>query len=147
MRTVARKRAGCCKNLSLTDHMTTPTTPPEAPREAGSRTQHTPGPWLIDRLTRRWGGNTNNRYRHMIQRGEGDEFPSIAEVPSNWTPYQDDHVAEANARLIAAAPDLLAACRELLRYFVPSRDRMNAEQEAAFNTVRAAIARATEGRE
>lgn len=67
--------------------------------------KHTPGPWIVDRLTRR--GQTGNNYAHWIQNAEGEDGQRIAIVESNWTPEREDSTAEANARLIASAPDLL----------------------------------------
>ncbi len=54
----------------------------------------------------------------------------------------------ANARLIAAAPELLAALDNVLRYCVtakgfPDAARRTVEQQAAYDAARAAIAAAT----
>ena len=62
--------------------------------------KHTPGPWRIDE----WGD---------IVAGLRD----IAETAHIWNDGGDDTLPEmrrANARLIAAAPDLLAACTALV---------------------------------
>ena len=68
-------------------------------------TKHTPGPWT------------------MHPRGkDGAEVRATASVAwcgSAWTLGSENQViradeAQANARLIAAAPDLLAACEEFL---------------------------------
>lgn len=58
---------------------------------------HTPGPWTIHQ--------TRKGAEVWIQSERGTVFDSGA--PNEWP------LSEANARLIAAAPDLLAAC-ELL---------------------------------
>ena len=62
--------------------------------------QHTPGPWTTGHPSP-WGAADENR--GCLSRGEYIVFP----LP------EDDEI-EANARLIAAAPDLLAALRDLV---------------------------------
>ncbi len=60
--------------------------------------KHTPGPWLAQ-------GRYIGVKGHMSYIGEcGDQN-------GNWT---NEPMAVANARLIAAAPDLLEACKALL---------------------------------
>jgi hypothetical protein len=67
----------------------------------------TPGPWRVD-----------PQYPHDIQAGEGDSAMEIASVCNrddgmdHW--YPPDEQADANARLIAASPDMAEALRELL---------------------------------
>lgn len=53
---------------------------------------------------------------------------------------------EPDARLIAAAPDMLEALREMLRQFEPANDLDDAtpEMDDAVTLTRAAIAKATE---
>ena len=66
--------------------------------------KHTPGPWRVQ--------GTRIEYGPFVA---GDGFvvakvfrdPSETGTPNEW---------EANARLIAAAPDLLAACREAIDF-------------------------------
>ena len=68
-------------------------TPPEA---------HTPGPWVV---------NTNRRYGNAL--GvicvEHPEFDAIDVLTVGWSDSEQEH--KANARLIAAAPDLLQALK------------------------------------
>jgi hypothetical protein len=60
-------------------------------------TTHTPGPWHV----------YGNRYIY----GDG---PVVAKVTdTNWR-WQDASMLEANARLIAASPDMLDALRDIL---------------------------------
>ena len=101
-------------------------------------TQHTPGPWRVAttpdsprekavRLTR----------FHSIGVNGG---PAIAILPDG----QRD-ILDANARLIAVAPELLAALRELLKHRAPmfSSDEPQATNyQNAVNRARAAIAKA-----
>jgi hypothetical protein len=62
--------------------------------------EHTPGPW-------EW-SHTNDRYRHTIHVG-------IVEIAKTPRCHIDDHDEnEANARLIAAAPELLEALEEAI---------------------------------
>ena len=66
-------------------------------------TEHTPGPWTVDD-----GINVVHRYT-TPERGPGYEVAGIAKVT-----YAAART-EANAYLIAAAPDLLAALEAMLR--------------------------------
>ena len=80
---------------------------------------HTPGPWTLD--TAGW---------PLIINGPGDEpeQPSIValihgntEGPKDYYSYPDD-VAEANARLMTAAPELLAALQNTLELLSDRHD-------------------------
>ena len=85
-------------------------------------TQHTPGPWHV--------------FRDQIN----DE---VGLTVARWVQYVDEYKehAEANARLIAAAPDMLAA---LVRVEA-SLTELGAKGEP-LKSIRAAIAKATGGR-
>lgn len=81
---------------------------------------HTPGPWTFSR----W--NEFGDMRFYIAQADGaphtpqlsDVATLIAETPSNeWQSIQ-----EANARLIAAAPELLAMVAELKRHIEAGSD-------------------------
>ena len=84
-------------------------------------TKHTPGPWTC---------NTNYSTQHYM----------VWDTDGNYHEMRDE-VAEmdANARLIAAAPDLLAALETLTREWDLGRSPLAAEWSKA----RAAIALAT----
>ena len=82
--------------------------------------KHTPGPWVVEHIDAP--GNIDGAMVILAVDGPGDE--SICRVWSRTMPYVTrpgkhhnrgnfvvDPVALANARLIAAAPDLLAACK------------------------------------
>jgi hypothetical protein len=59
-----------------------------------------------------------------------------------YTVCNPSPMGEANARLIAAAPDLLAACQGLIEYFIdPSWDDYSDTE--TMQAARAAIAKAT----
>lgn len=61
---------------------------------------HTPGPWHVETEPQ---GSKGNYTQYTIQ-------PHIADV------FYMNQTGEANARLIAAAPDLLAALEEILEH-------------------------------
>ena len=63
---------------------------------------HTPAPWILDDLGDKW---------DLITETKNPHGPSwIAEIISG---YDGD---EANAKLIAAAPELLEACKAMAEY-------------------------------
>ena len=85
--------------------------------------KHTPGPWAVDRYC-----------RDITPVGR---YLRIAEIPGhreNDTP--DSQEREANARLIAAAPDLLAALQAARGYV---------SQPKVLAAILSAIAKATGG--
>lgn len=99
------------------------------------QTKHTPGPWKaindpfhFDTLSTVIGGEEAPEQCTL-------KYPAMIEVGG----YAGLEKQEANARLIASAPELLAACRELLNCIDPARDWSEAK------AARAAIAKA-EGR-
>lgn len=98
-------------------------------------TKHTPGPWQIS-------DNVNNHCGTgcWYQITRGDEY--VCEIYAIEEKNPDIEKHEANARLIAAAPDLLAACEALLvewEYI----ERMHGEHGGReVSMVRAAIAKA-----
>lgn len=65
---------------------------------------HTPGPWTIERMPIQSCGGSNTCYKIG---------PFQACIYDDWRPREvgiSENENSANARLIAAAPDLLAAC-------------------------------------
>lgn len=113
--------------------------------------KHTPGPWAAKRVgLQQW----------WINAPFGDPtigynfWDGLAEVygSDDW-PESGRKVAEANARLIAAAPELLQACEAMIEWDDREEDhavdfaaRM-ALCERAFDLARAAIAKAKGGAE
>lgn len=67
-----------------------------------SNSTHSPGPWMVEPIN---GGQT-----YQITSAESRHFAVIAETPVDGTGAD-----EANARLIAAAPELLAALEVVRR--------------------------------
>ena len=84
--------------------------------------KHTPGPWTGAGPSF---GDPLPRYTTEIVtewEGDDDDVICICELP--FSHYDDEN--EANARLIAAAPDLLAAMQGLLRGIFDGPDEANA---------------------
>ena len=65
------------------------------------KTKHTKAPWLI----------TTIQGEDCLMVGGGDGSEVVADIRTDWP----GEVVEANARLIAAAPELLEACEGLLQ--------------------------------
>jgi len=87
--------------------------------------KHTPGPWSVDDP-------------HQIWAESAGEYVAITRV-EDWETIPREQ-AEANARLIATAPDLLEALNELIGW------QTTAPHEA-IQAAKAAIAKATGGKE
>ena len=97
--------------------------------------QHTPGPWSLS--------PSFDRVERRVQ--HGDNPPLVWGIASGINSAHPDYLPRAeqiaNARLIAAAPELLAALEELCadKYLA---DPINADR---MRNARAAIAKATGG--
>jgi hypothetical protein len=87
-------------------------------------TNHTPGPWNTD--------DTKSFYVFAAEQSGVTHGPFVANAST-----------AANARLIAAAPDLLAALRQCLVIVDAHRRAAGGEGDIAAMNARAAIARAT----
>ena len=77
------------------------------------RTKHTPGPWKYAPHL------CSDGYRVFVpHEADNDQHDAIADLETWQTPEE----TEANACLIAAAPDLLAACEKLADHmdFMPT---------------------------
>lgn len=94
-------------------------------------TQHTPGPWVFD-LSKSWRPHRVSLY-HFV----GNDDADIAHIGENFSSNRSPAETIANARLIAAAPELLAACQRALAEAVAD------DQDGWFANMRAAIAKAT----
>ena len=86
-------------------------------------TTHTPGPWTARKHIAN-PHDTPPGFRECCQRatyiaGPGGDSDFVADVF-----LKDDEHAENNARLIAAAPDLLAACKAALPLLSDYRERV-----------------------
>lgn len=72
--------------------------------------RHTPGDWRWSRLN--WRNEIDNDRLYICAENERGFFTGVCIVEGNRT---SQITTEANAHLIAAAPDLLAACEALVR--------------------------------
>lgn len=95
-------------------------------------TQHTPGPW-------HYHDGRKNGTRQMV--GTGEMW--IAEMTTGIGFDQSDTEAEANARLFAAAPDLLEAGRVAVDLWDSTSAAVDPDE--ILMLIRDAIAKATEG--
>jgi hypothetical protein len=107
-----------------------------------SDAKHTPGPWQLFEDYDAIGGFRQRVYSVHGDIRPGHQFRGIARVPAS----EGDEMLEANARLIAAAPDLLEALKELrlICSDIPAIERNPRFAEASRKAL-AAISRA-EGR-
>ena len=94
--------------------------------------KHTPGPWLIAESVVSRHAVTN--MRRIRSKNEGLEHGAVCDVYG----IQDGSEASANARLIAAAPDLLEALQGIV-----SADDAHELTQKHIESARAAIAKAT----
>lgn len=78
----------------------------------------TPGPWRVDGHEHK---NGVVEYTIVSISGDAVGCAPVAEVLRNNPRSIPEHRVEANARLLAAAPDLLAALESLVETFDPDR--------------------------
>jgi hypothetical protein len=88
--------------------------------------KHTPGPWTVRCLD-----ETDEEYR---VEAASTLFVDISPCSDGYTPGQ----TKFNARLIAAAPDLLAACEKFVSYYPRG---INPDLDDGYLLARAAIAK------
>lgn len=103
-------------------------------------TEHTPGEWTTTLAVRR----STDFVEHIKVKADNDW--TMAEV-RYWHQHEGGPaMAEANARLIAAAPDLLAAC-EAARPALSAHEQTGCDcpDSEAARLIRAAIAKAKGG--
>jgi hypothetical protein len=102
--------------------------------------KHTPGPWVVDEAQ-------PGDLFHNVVRGEGDSFGVLCRTSINGNAN-----AEADARLIAAAPELLEALRIAQAFMSIASDwnideaEINGETRSTYDwleVVDSAIAKAT----
>ena len=94
---------------------------------------HTPGPWIAVSS-----GNANNENQHAIQANDGTWIAETINHRPKW------HSQKANARLIAAAPDLLNELRRTREWVAQYLDIPGHADAARFkvNAIDAVIAKA-----
>lgn len=98
--------------------------------EATKTEAFTPGPWEVRK-------DPSHFHTASSVYECGVDFPSVAEVGGSTVVMQ-----EANARLIAAAPDLYAACKDVVNCYANLSDDALAQ---AVSMCRAALTKATGG--
>ena len=96
------------------------------------QTTHTPGPWTIEKSTR-----TDH---HIIA---GRRWIATASNHDFHPTQEENERTIANARLIAAAPDLLAALEALVGEADLGEVDLDDDDRAKLEQARAAIAKAT----
>jgi hypothetical protein len=106
--------------------------------------KHTPGPWTFRPDPTEVKCNTchqvkvNYPWNYLI---EGKARSLIAKI---WAPVGDSYSDEANAKLIAAAPDLLEACDAVLTKWHSKPSNFNKTEPIYLEQIRKAIKKATE---
>jgi len=113
-------------------------------RKAGGvvLTQHTPGPWHIVSAADPIEKTIMFSFGGFV--GDGDNAPIATTCTSSYSDETRPAVALANARLIAAAPDLLAALEKLIGDVRDIHDIDTIMYDDVLNA-RAAIAKAKGG--
>ena len=97
--------------------------------------QHTPGPWKIDHF---------NTSTGCYQISGHEQVLNLAFVQDYSDEGDSDQEAKANARLIAAAPDLLEALKDLIASASPT-EKEHPRMFAAWQQARAALTKAKGG--
>lgn len=97
-----------------------------------SDVQHTPGPWVFQE------GNKERPSMSMVHKASDRGFP-IAQVICETQNTKQRAEDIANARLIAAAPDLLAACHAARKTLI----QFDITGDPAFDCIGEAIDKAT----
>lgn len=95
--------------------------------------KHTPGPWIVEPVpydSSRFYIRGSNTKGQILGFGKG----AVAHIPQSTV-----NPMEANANLIAAAPDLLAALEGLMSCYI---DLLDEDQVAAAQNAKSAIAKA-----
>lgn len=104
-----------------------------------SETKHTPGPWMLAEAVT--GRHAITNMRRIRSKNEELEHGAICEVYG----VADGSVAHANARLIAAAPELLEALKLMLAGTQKDCGKVCMPGDNAVRSAFAAIAKATGG--
>ncbi|HEJ6444628.1 TPA: hypothetical protein SL854_001688 [Pseudomonas aeruginosa] len=105
--------------------------------------KHRPGPWILSEASVLRYGDTKETQICEIFCNQNNKL--IAEIPDYCYHADDAEQDMADARLIAAAPDLLSALELVISEEAPAYHDCidNGEQECAWCIARAAIDKAT----
>ena len=100
--------------------------------------KHTPGPWGTANMTE---GRCSTPQLYVIS--ESEQIARISHIQGHGRQGEAANIDEriANARLIAAAPELLAACKVLLRFVGDVPDPNDCEKIKAAHVAVMAIGR------
>lgn len=107
-----------------------------------TKTAHTPGPWKHNGLKEPYFGHNEHTLAAAVWTADGKHFICGTRYNLTTPSAPDKETADANARLIAAAPDLL----EALEYIVNDTPEEGGDAEltvVGYNKACAAIARTT----
>lgn len=85
----------------------------------GQSSRHTPGPWRV-----------SDESPHIIMCGVSRLVGSVTCWPGTWAYVESEDEAKANARLFAAAPDLLAALLDARCYVQHHVDQKDIDAES-----------------
>jgi hypothetical protein len=111
-----------------------------------TKTQHTPGPWTL--------GDESELRGELLPIGSNTDAPVIGKyvwgpVAEVYFPLEESTVAQqaremalANARLIAAAPDLLRGCQAAIAYLADPPSKFEVNRDEAVRIILCAIAKA-----
>ena len=106
---------------------------------------HTPGPWMASRL-----GQRDPLVHSMDGQTVVASILNQSDAPTKPGRLNETDTAFANARLIAAAPELLEVLKAVLTHYAPQSLTAddwvfsgNSQTDAVLRNARAAIARAT----
>lgn len=94
--------------------------------------KHTPGPWIADDNE---GSSVWKIYSRMSPSGHGIAGPCVAEV------IGDSAEADANSNLIAAAPELLEAAKDVITRWDSPLWKMEEYTAEFINRLREAVAK------
>ena len=108
-------------------------------RKGALMSTHTPGPWTYDEQL----ADSGNKETEMV--GESEHlYEPVCVIPHDDITEEGEREIQANARLIAAAPDLLEALRGVLD--IGKRDLTNPKYDGFFESARRAVQKATGAR-
>lgn len=100
-----------------------------------SESKHTPGPWYIQHNTQFWEVRASTPDGWGLWLGDSCASSCDGDMP----------LGEANARLMAAAPCLLAACKYALARFMHGPEAITNPNDPIMSDLRAAITKAEGG--
>lgn len=95
--------------------------------DTATKVQHTPGPWKV--YARATKSSNFGGYSNLVHATDDRGPCSVARVRGGN--HDDREVVDANARLIAAAPELLEACKRALPHHQGGHSEVGALLRAA----------------